>query len=332
LGASFNHHCDMLKSNRTLWACLTVASLTLTAESVQADPAGLKAAERGVARVVAGPSSGEGEFSTGTGFKIGPGLYVTNRHVVNVGLQDGNVVLIVPSEPGSHPLQAVAHVSDRIDLALLTTGDTPGAPLSFGILPEAGDPVTALGYPGQMDAVLGRGEIGEPHAPDVTVGALINSGLTQDEEGATVTKLVHSANLWPGNSGGPLLDKCDRVVGINTWLHAEGGLAQQDIAISSADVVEFLRENNAAVTLDRRVCQDGALIAADRSPAQNSTPGPSPPLVKPVPQPHSDDNGLNLLLLGAAILGALAIGAVLLITRKERSKRVSAHSSSNRDW
>ena len=67
---------------------------------------------------------------------------------------------------------------------------------------EKGDKVYAAGYPDTTDAAQ--------KAPVITDGAVYSNTLNRGKF------IEHSAEIRPGNSGGPLMDKHGNVIGINT--------------------------------------------------------------------------------------------------------------------
>ena len=272
-----------------------------------------------VVRIVVVSQDDSGDAVTGTGFKIGSGLFVTNRHVVARALSGGYVVWIVPWGTGATPVKARIRASADADLALLQSDDIDTQPLALATLPpEAGQTVMALGYPGQVETVLGHDRLAAPSPPDVTVGALINSGESSLENGAKITELVHSASIWPGNSGGPLIDQCGRVVGVNTWIHAEQGLAQQNIAVSAQDVISFLNDNNAEPRIDSGPCNGAALesrsnVAPDQSTAEDG-----------------DSAWIGWLLLGTvSAIGIFGIGWT--VERRRRAEIASRQQTQDID-
>lgn len=210
--------------------------------------------ERGTALVVA-------DDSIATGFFITPELLVTNRHAVE-SAKDNRVVIASRSLGRAVPAQVVGASTKgpvgALDFALvrLVGAKAPGilpVTTQFGKLTG----VTAAGYPGltmSNDAGFRRLVAGDTSAaPDlnVTQGAvqaiqpLVGGGIA----------IVHTASILQGNSGGPLIDACGRVIGVNTFIAVD---QEQSGRISYAQTVEallgFAGRYGTALEPDRKSC------------------------------------------------------------------------------
>lgn len=169
--------------------------------------------------------------STGSAFHVGGGRYLTNAHVVGfsseVELQQGDSLV----------LASVAGVSPNLDLAILQSELALPA-LEWGSASEAGlgASVLVVGFP----AGLGDGA-------SVSAGTLSRFFT---EEG--VEMIQTDASVSPGNSGGPLVDECGRVLGIVTAKWVDEGVEGIGFAISGD-------EAQAAI--------DGAVAAGPAVPA-----------------------------------------------------------------
>jgi S1-C subfamily serine protease len=147
----------------------------------------------------------------------GRGLVVTNFHVVNGGdrFQVG-----VGDEPRSAQLVAAAPCDD---LAMLRVDDPSGLrafPLGSQAEVSQGDPVVALGYPAnaslQDKLTSTTGNVSVPHTA-VNVPA---------PDAAPLSNVIQTdAALSPGNSGGPLIDRRGRLIGVNTAILTNLGSA-----------------------------------------------------------------------------------------------------------
>ena len=188
--------------------------------------------------------------ATGTGFFINDRLVVTNRHVVE-SKADG-IVSIASRSLGMRRRGTVLKMSGSrestgMDFALvrLDDGSAPGyLPLAAQIdklstVVAAGYPsISIRGDPAYMRLLRGDGTA----SPDLNM----TQGVVQsmfDSRG--VTEVVHTATIMPGNSGGPLVDRCGRVVGVNTFGRGDprGKSTQQVfVALGSASLMRFLEE------------------------------------------------------------------------------------------
>lgn len=235
-------------------------------------------ADRGVVRIAAFKA---GQLSSlGTGFVVGQGgVVVTNNHVVEGG--DKFVVLSKHAAGGPRFQATVIWVSPDYDLALLKVAglDLPRLVIAENI-PGKGSAVTTIGYPGVADA---RSEditnLAESTFTQGIIGRIIETSYSN--EGKKQTVLQHSAAVNSGNSGGPLLDACGRVVGVNT-AKALGriiGNVKTGAAVDQADgifyashvsvLVESLKRQGviSLVTSAGCVPGGGAAVAAANNPA-----------------------------------------------------------------
>jgi S1-C subfamily serine protease len=151
--------------------------------------------------VVRVQGAGCGGLVTGSGFVVGPGLIVTNAHVV-AGINAPYVYDI----NGKHAATTIWFDPD-LDLAVLRTSDLAGKPLSINLATlSSGTPGAVLGYPG-----------GGPFKADpaAVMEEFNASGHNIYGNGVTLRDVYEiSANVIPGNSGGPLINKSGQVIGV----------------------------------------------------------------------------------------------------------------------
>lgn len=215
--------------------------LLLTPTIARADD--IAAASRGVVRVVT-MAVVDGQvvgFGHGSGFAVAPDRIVTNAHVVDLAdrYPDNVVIGIVPSE-GAKAFQGRVVAYDReADLALIAFGGAklPPATLYSGLMGE-GEPTVALGYPGNVDLATARSAADyiTPTSPVRSEGVLSGRRLLSGVE-----VLLHTASIARGNSGGPLLDRCGRVIGVNSAItRGEEGDAPFGFAIALGRLQRFL--------------------------------------------------------------------------------------------
>ena len=153
------------------------------------------------------PGGGAREHALGSGMLVAAeGLVLTSRHVIE-GADDVRVLL---DDGRSFPGTVTARDA-WLDVALIRISAARGLPVVTLGSSEAlrvGDPVIAIGNP------FGLG-------PSVTRGILSAKGRSLDD-GPSETFLQSDASVNPGCSGGPLLDRAGRVVGINAAVIAHG--------------------------------------------------------------------------------------------------------------
>jgi serine protease Do len=234
----------------------------------------ISAATRSVVRVAIF-SSAEGQrtlIGYGSGVVVAPDKIVTNAHVVEPAQFDESVTfVIIPSEGSkSYTARLTASLPSK-DLALLQLND--GArliPASFfsGVVGDGAD-VFAIGYPANVDVALERSEsdVLRPQIPVKTRGS-VSSGRGSK----SVDSLLHTAPIAPGSSGGPLVDACGRVVGINSFGSvADGGGAEFYFAISIRELSAFLRGENIGFNAASGECRSVAELTRAEAEREAAT-------------------------------------------------------------
>ena len=172
---------------------------------------------RSVVRVVGGETEGSG-FAIKKG-----GFILTNFHVID---SEPNPKVILPDN--TFETARVIMADKDSDLAVIKIKkDLPA--VSFARLGEMGpaEEVLAIGYP------LGGSLPGES---SVIRGSFSRS--TKDKENG-VQYLLTDMTMVPGISGGPMVNICGEVVGINTSGLLLGGMG---VAISSDSIIEKCRQ------------------------------------------------------------------------------------------
>jgi V8-like Glu-specific endopeptidase len=308
-------------------------ALLMIGQPARADD--ISAAGRSVVRVVViAFADGEvSDFGHGSGFAVAPNRIVTNAHVVELAAQDPKDVAIgvVPSEGSQSYRARIVAIDPARDLALLEVeqGSIPPIPLYVGALDD-GTTVAALGYPGNVDLATARSaeDYIRPLPPARSVGIFSNVRPING-----ITTLLHTANIARGHSGGPLLDQCGRVLGVNTLItHNEEGDATFAFAVANRELTAFLRESHqpfqaistACVSMAERLRQDetqaeaeerarAAALSAQERQAEESRQR----LLARIQETRETRLAIAVLLLVLALVG-FGGGGIMLI--KDRQK------------
>jgi hypothetical protein len=172
----------------------------------------------------------------GSSFCVHPsGLFVTNEHVVAALPPDGAVTLVLdPGLETQKVLKArVVRKDKEADLALLQAdGDLKLPALPVGSDDGLGELVELVAFGFPFGAALARpGEY-----PTVTVNVVNVSSLRTDAD-RKLHRIQLDSTLNPGNSGGPVVDRHGKVMGV-----VVGGVrgAGINVAIPARHVTRFL--------------------------------------------------------------------------------------------
>lgn len=191
-------------------------------------------------------------LSTGTGFSLGDGWILSNAHVVQPAAEAGQTFVAHKSlaQPVAARIIKISAPFEQsgTDLALLQVDDTtlPALHLRSGGSARKLSPVVAAGFPADLMetdtayAALLAGEAAT--VPDL---AVVDGIITSEQVQPHGSLLFHTAPLSHGNSGGPLVDYCGAVVGVNSFVR-QGALRTLNIALSAGDVLAFLADTPAS--------------------------------------------------------------------------------------
>ncbi len=212
----------------------------------------------------------------GTGFHVGGGYIVTNRHVVQPWEEDDLVkqmmrdsngrarikrlVIYFPNFPQPFPLK-IRQLGSREDLAIglidpeLVSPDIPILPLETDSdAASVGKTVVTMGYPNGPDRLLAMVDDNEAKSINSRFGgsrqALINF-LAQSRKIVPLTtqgaitdldkrRIVHDAKTAEGGSGAPLFGQSGKVIGVNFGVFTESNAANMAVPINFA--IDLLRK------------------------------------------------------------------------------------------
>ena len=175
------------------------------------------------------------EQKTGTGFNIEPGgLIVTNCHVIEGAL---NINITFPN--GKVYKAARWSCKPECDLAVivLQAGGLPAVPVDFYSPPTPGDKIRVIGNPLTLNNILVEGKVGQYLRVKDMQGKIFSI----------------DAPIYPGNSGSPVFDMNDWVVGVvfgTLQGKEDGGEKVTGLAVAIEEVLDILasvgveQENN----------------------------------------------------------------------------------------
>ena len=236
--------------------------------AAHAEQQDVAAAVRGVVRVVIIATNGRDAYFVGhgSGFAVAPDKVLTNAHVVELLRTEKNLVVgIIPSQGSRSYGGRVVAYSPGNDLALieLREGRLPVATFYSGPVTD-GQVVTAIGYPGAVDRAQGLNlsDMIQPLTPVKTSGTVSTGRTSHDFD-----TILHTAPMAQGNSGGPLVDDCGRVLGINSFgSQAESKAdAEFGFAVSNREIASFLRQAGVQFQRSAAPCRSIADLEAEEA-------------------------------------------------------------------
>jgi serine protease Do len=139
----------------------------------------------------------DGPFGVGSGFVLGDDLIATNRHVIG----EARRILVETSDRRSLEVTEIVANDARLDLAILRVSQKglKALPLGDSDSMRQGQPIVAMGNPAGLAFSVVDGVISEP---------------SRDVEGTPMIQIA--IPIERGNSGGPLVDRQGRVLGVLT--------------------------------------------------------------------------------------------------------------------
>jgi serine protease Do len=185
--------------------------------------------------VVTSPNQGremKGE-GAGSGTIISPdGFVITNHHVA------GHVARVTCTLSNNEELPATLVGTDAatdISVLKLQGGDGRRYPFcEFGDSDKLkmGDIVVAMGSPMAISQSVTLGIVSNAKMviPDLLKKSGMNLKMDGEDVGELVRWVAHDAAIYPGNSGGPLLDGEGRIVGVNEISLGLGGAIPGNLA------------------------------------------------------------------------------------------------------
>lgn len=159
----------------------------------------------------------------GTGFFVTPNTVVTNAHVV-----DGHTYVTVKLAAGSALNARVTTTTDEYDLALIRVD---AAPPSQIVLPMR----TAQG------ARVGQEVVAIGSALGVLQNTVTRGIISAFRRAGPVLLVQTDAAINRGNSGGPLIDRQGRVIGVTTLKMAGGGAESIGFAVAIDHVLPLIQ-------------------------------------------------------------------------------------------
>lgn len=330
-----------------------LADASLFADQAESAASGVSAETADVERAIAGvypalvqigvvtiqPSSGRMRKmqAAGSGAIISEdGYIITNHHVAGKGIRfvcrmpDGEEV---PAELiGTDPLADIAVL--KLDLSEIEVdGPLPRAEFGDSDDLEVGDVVYAMGSPAALSQSVTRGIVS--NTAMIMSSFVGDMRLDGENVGSLVRWIAHDAQIFGGNSGGPLVDSKGRIIGINEiGVAGLGGAIPSNLAKSVAEqLIEKGRVDrswlgiNAQPLLEEMKDLEGVLVGGviAGSPAESAGLMPGDIIVEYDGHPVQGRIPEDLPAFNALVMSTPVAAAVeLKILREGKEKSLAA--------
>ncbi len=192
------------------------------------------------------------------------GHFITNHHVI----KDSDKIRVLFGDSDDIDAE-VLFASSQLDLAVIKI-DYVGLPKPIKIRTsevKKGEKIYASGFPSITDM-----ETAETYklTPTSTLTNGIISNVDKSSWSSSITdriRIQHTASINKGNSGGPLIDKCGDVIGVNTFGEVKENFY---LALSSIEIKKFLDRNGIKfIEVDSKCLNDSFLISDSRINSTN---------------------------------------------------------------
>ncbi len=240
--------------------------------------------DNSVVLVVAPAADGSGA-GLGSGFFVGPRTIVTNNHVVKDG--DPSKLFVINRALGKATQATVRattrSVAPEADFAVLEiSGGGPSGPaMSLSPVAERLMDVGVAGFPAinthedsALERLLQSGDAASIPEMIANPGAVVQMLDREDPPLVAVNTAING-----GNSGGPLVDYCGRVLGVNTFTSSNKRGERAYYALATAGLIHFLESSQVPFQKADDKCTPQTVAAG---------PGAAPPEPKTLdvrPQP-----------------------------------------------
>ena len=190
-------------------------------------------------------------MGSGTGFVINrDGHVATNYHVIAAHVEMGWRILVAAAGEQDRRPATLLKAFPGEDLAVLRVDGLDRPPVTIsGVAedePVKGGQVFAIGFPGAGDRL---GPVEEASFAPGTVSRSFSGPWNTDAPAIRI--IQHTAPTNPGNSGGPLVNGCAQVVGVNSQREAQMVIGPGGIPLVTDPIQGVFYASHAAVLVGK---------------------------------------------------------------------------------
>ncbi len=292
---------------------LLTISLALSPLSIVHAAPDVEAWERSIVRVY---NNTQGGF--GTGWVVSEdGIIATNHHVI-AGGRDFSVYLAGSTQDDGIPARLIWS-DERLDLALLRVPGFAAPPFKLHTDdPDRGTLSYTAGYPGMADAAA-QGMSFRISIYSGTVSLVVNQG----QSGRRI--IQHDTIVNAGNSGGPLLDDCGRVLGVTSEGYADEDVNVVWLSVSISELAKQMDRLDIPYEVDNSVCTVAGASVGGGSTADQEARDTAEDAASTAEDAQHDVESLQKTMFSWVVILVAGLAILLvLVLRKPRERVVRA--------
>ena len=203
------------------------------------------------------------DVSMGSGFFVSDTEVVTNYHVVeNLG---PDAQILVAAKGHGFSLGSIRQTGEsaygKVDLAVISLEKSVSWARPLNIHNNSINTdlrlkeVVAAGFPGAViDSYGDIDDMTTGNVQDLPQLVLTAGKISSNAANQTGTQIIsHTAQISQGNSGGPLVNGCGEVVGVNTYIYSDSGGVRM-FAIGHDTLTAFLSRSDISYSINNKEC------------------------------------------------------------------------------
>lgn len=255
----------------------------------------------------------------GSGFFINKNIFITNNHVAE---NIDETTAEIRTKNNIYTIKKIIAKSKNVDLAIIEINEKVSNYFKLAVPDsvQVGQKVFALGNPTTKDRKIFKNTFTEG-----TINNILTDRIEIGNKQLLSKVILHSANLNPGNSGGPLLNENCEITGINAYIRQN--IDNMNFAIHVEELVSLLNSNGISYEIrNTKVNETPGVVHNSSNNIANSSKNPSvsehnpvnDSLAIPVVSTSGSSNTGFIIIISLCVISFLFI--VFIYAKNNRTK------------